>query len=1055
MRLLTLLPILALGCDGGEATPTGPTGDGEPTDFPTDLPEPADCGAYEYRGQTYDCDAGVDFCDNSAENLTARLACCECEPSLCLAPPDCPPPPTGAPTPPPPPPPPPTPVQQTACMTCHNGAQAGAQLYSGPGLNNPHYFGSAAYISCTGCHGGDGTPGNTKSQAHVPNPPAFIDDNRLANDQVAYFNFLTRTGVDKFPDWTVNGNTYTGIDWLQFMNPGDTRVVAEGRGCGTGSCHGDEHGAWVLKYPINTEVGFYSATNFTNGVSNALGIDEYSDTAGDYAFRAIQDPDFTAIGGYDTSPEGMGRVPELLEFPEYGAFGQVGGDNFFQNNNILAANLNNQVHNGDFAGFEVNRIVDGSDLEHLVMEVIAKTCGDCHLGSAGANNRYADFRSSGCAACHMQYAMDGQSNSLDPNVNRLEPANPDAIAAPERSHIDAHQIRNVAKFLPGGGFIRGITDEACAGCHQGSNRTVLQYWGIRMDQNQDVVNGFQYPANPITFVTTQNDTRLYDPQVNNNTWNGRNFNQHLLEEDYDGDTLDDTPPDVHYEAGMGCIDCHGSFDAHGGTDGGPVMGIKSHQSQAMGITCESCHGDIPDENGASGYPATVACVDYDGQSAECPTDRFGNPLRNVTKVTQNGDTYFRLRSRVTGNLHWVPLTQDIVDAYANKASPAGQGNLYSPNASYAMGRISVGGAADADGVGPQQTNPAFSPIGFSHNEFLDCNACHASWTNSCIGCHLKLFYNADPANFFFSNTTGERSVMNFDALFTYQSPVLSYLTVGTQGKITQGAPGMKMFFQYQDIQENFSDVFAFTDRSGFGNVPNENGRNAFPALAHNKIAPHSTRGRVTGQYEGVRSCQTCHLTQGGLDDDFNNDGFTNAQDYAEFINRYIQNNDFADMNNPVDPNNADTDTLFQVLQQVIGLNTGNQLNHPIYVAMNAGLGTGLFLFDANGCPVNPLDENANRFFCEGNAPFANFDANNVAFDLDRTVELTGVENISMSQPIQFGLSPFRQGSLDASKSGPLGGTILENLTDPNVGIVLDSWTDPDGNAQGDAALYIQ
>ncbi|MCB9669194.1 MAG: hypothetical protein H6736_13975 [Alphaproteobacteria bacterium] len=1042
MRLLLLTPLLALACkDNGPTEPTEPTG--EPTDSEFVPPPVQDCAAYDYRGQTYNCENTVDFCDNSPENLTARLACCECEPTYCLAPTDCPPPPPGTPTPPPPPPPPPTPVQQSSCMTCHNGAQVGAQLYSGPGITNPHYFGSAAYISCTSCHGGDGTPGNTKQLAHVASPPQFQNDSQLINDQVAYFNFLTKAGVDKFPDWQANGNTVTGLDWLQFMNPGDTRVIAQNRGCGQTGCHGAEHGAWVQKLPINTEVGFYSATMYTNGVDNALGITQYNNTAGDYAFRAVTDPDFTANGGYED-----GRVPQLLEFPEYATFGAVGGDNFFQNQNILAANLNNQIHDGTFAGFEANRIVNGSDLQHAVMEAVALGCGDCHLGHMGANNRYADFRSSGCTACHMEYTSDGRSRSADPNVNRYEPANPDAIAAPERPHIDSHQIRNVAKFLPGGAFIRGVSDKACAGCHQGSNRTVLQYWGIRMDQNADVVNGFQYPANPQNFVTTQFDQRLYDPTIQNNTWNGRNFNQHLLEEDYDGDGLDDTPPDVHYVAGMGCIDCHGSFDMHAGTEGGPVMGIKSHQSQAMGITCESCHGDL------DYAPATVACVDYEGNAAECPTDRFGNPLRNVTKVTQNGGEYFRMRSRLTGQLLWVPLTKDSVNAVSGKTHPVTNQLLYNPNASYSMGRIDVV-PADADGTGPMQTNPQWGPVGFSHMDTMDCNACHASWENNCIGCHLSALYNADPANFFFSNTTGQRIAMNFDAQFTYQTPVLSQLIVGTQGKITQGQGGMKMFFKYQDIQGNFSDVFAFNDRNGLGNNPNLNGRNAFPALAHNKIAPHSTRGRTDGQNEGGKGCQSCHLTVAGLADDFNNDGFTNAQDYNEFITRYLDNNDFAAMNAAIDPNNANTDTLFQVLQQVIGQNTGNQLNHPIFVAMNAGLGTGLFLFDANGCPVNPLDANANRFFCQGNAPADNFDANNVVYDLDRLAErVTGVENISMSQPIQGGNVLNLRGGLKPNLAGPLSGALIERLADPNVGIILDSWLDNEGNAQGDAANYL-
>jgi hypothetical protein len=48
-----------------------------------------------------------------------------------------------------------------------------------------------------------------------------------------------------------------------------------------------------------------------------------------------------------------------------------------------------------------------SPLEHLYHEQISFTCGDCHLGSAGQNNRAGDFRSSGCSACPHAYSLGG------------------------------------------------------------------------------------------------------------------------------------------------------------------------------------------------------------------------------------------------------------------------------------------------------------------------------------------------------------------------------------------------------------------------------------------------------------------------------------------------------------------------------------------------------------------------------------------------------------------------------------------------------------------------
>jgi hypothetical protein len=621
----------------------------------------------------------------------------------------------------------------------------------------------------------------------------------------------------------------------------------------------------------------------------------------------------------------------------------------------------------------------------------------------------------------MEYSMDGRSRSTDPNVNKLEPANPDAIAAPERPHIADHQIRNVAKVLPGGAFVRGQNDKVCVGCHQGSNRTVLQFWGIRLDQNQDVVNNFMYPANPNTFVNTADDERLYDPAVNNNTFNGRNANQYLLFEDYDADGRDDTPPDVHYEAGLGCIDCHGSRDVHNGTDGDPSSGkLVSRMSQSVGVQCESCHGS------ADGDAYTTTCTTYDGSTAECATDRFGNPMRNVTR-DPNGDMW--LVSRIDGLRHFVPQTyRSIVNT--NEAHPLTGNLLYNPLASYAMGRAD---GSPTTGTVPLQTNPYLYDQGFSHMDSVSCEGCHASWTNSCIGCHITGIYDANPANYFFSNITGERVSHNFAADFTYISPILFNLGVSARDHITASQPGMKMFYKYFDLNNNESAVFAFTDRNANGNNPNYLGRGAFPALQHNRIYPHSIRGNVQGDMEGGRMCVACHLNTDQID----NFGAAYAVFMADIDNRNYANLDY------------------NLLQQHIGQNTGNQLNSPYFVHMAAGLGTGLFQFDATGCPNNPLDANANRFYCPNGAPADNFDPNNTVYDLDKMVEYTGVSNVSISQPMLNGFSAHRAGSLDPNLAGPLGVNILYKLADPNQGVVLDSWIDADGNAQGDAANYIQ
>jgi len=883
----------------------------------------------------------------------------------------------------------------SSCMLCHNGSQA--HDYAGPGIENPHPFGDAANLDCVVCHGGNGQL-NTKELAHVPPPPQIGDRDFMDHNALAYFNRLTLTGIDKFPDYTVNGVTYTALDYLQWINPGDLRVTQSERGCG--ECHAP-HSESVAHSMLATSAGIFSGATYAIGAENEVpeSVGLWEDTAADLGWRAAVDEAFS-VGTAE-----IGEVGELLEYPVFSVRNDDAPDAIDDNSAYSAANLaDDQLGDG--------RVVQHSELHKLFMEQVAFTCGDCHLGSAGANNRTGDYRSSGCTACHMPYSLGGRSGSQDPHVNKLEPLDPDDIDDPELPHVRAHRIVSVHKDLPNGHTVEGMDDLTCAGCHQGSNRTVMQYWGIRLDQNQDVRRNRQYPANPADYETTKDDTRLFDPELGNKEFNGRNHFQYLAMEDYDGDGRDDTPADVHHEAGMGCIDCHGSWDLHGGeVEPGGRDEIRSRMEQGVAISCESCHGS------ADAYAPTVAGTNYQGSAGQHATDTRGNALKHVRR---EADGHMYLYSRLTGAKHFVPQTLDtIVDN--GIVDPIDGDTVYTDAASYAMGRVD---GTLANGIGPIQTG--HDATGFSHTDRMDCATCHASWTNTCMGCHLEGEYNEGNN---FSNITGERIVFREKfADFVYQSPIMFQLGVDHNGEIAQFSANTKTFFRYEDLNGTRSDVFAFSDRNVKGNAPLAD----FPALSHNAMMAHSIRGRVSAENEGPRYCVSCHLTDNAL---------ANWGDEYDAFRTAIQTGDYGSLD-------------WDLLQAHIGQNTGNQLDSPMFVHMVAGLGSGLFLFDEDGHPVNDIDTNPNRKPDEV-APKSVYDPAKVVYDLDRIVREDGFSFASNNHPLlqPGGADLTRDGAVQTNLAGPLGSTLLRLLADPGTGLVLDSWYDADGQARGDAPAH--
>ena len=274
--------------------------------------------------------------------------------------------------------------------------------------------------------------------------------------------------------------------------------------------------------------------------------------------------------------------------------------------------------------------------------------------------------------------------------------------------------------------------------------------------------------------------------------------------------------------------------------------------------------------------------------------------------------------------------------------------------------------------------------------------------------------------------------------FIYASPLPLILGVGSRGRITQIGPELQILFKYAgDIFGDSSSVFGFSDRRGNGNNPGYEGRGPFAALGYGRIVPHTIRGRPDAESEGARQCVACHLNSEQLD--------RFGSEYENFRTA-IAAGDVASLD-------------YSLLQQHIGQNPGNELNSPFFVHMAAGLGAGLWLFDESGCPVNPLDISDERAPCGGVVPADNFDPQAVVFALDQPVTAAGVANASGHRPAASAahgadIAALRDGALHPDMPGPLGATVTGRIADPNVGLILDSWIDANGEPQGQATDFL-
>jgi preprotein translocase subunit SecG len=340
-----------------------------------------------------------------------------------------------------------------------------------------------------------------------------------------------------------------------------------------------------------------------------------------------------------------------------------------------------------YATTSFDQIPTFNDSGEYVDDYLRNQCLRCHVWTEGAK-RDGDYRSGGCSACHVLYYDEGGYQGADPTINKSEP-----------DHMIKHEITTK------------IPAEQCIHCHNRGGRTEVSYIG--------------------TMESDGYGTPFQEGGGKAGKLHGKNYN-HLS-------------PDVHYERGMQCIDCHTQREIMGD---GNIYGKKE---EAVEIECVDCHG-TPDE-----YPwdenekvTTSGAIKSDGTPYGITG---GNEFTNIEKI---GDTLV-LTSKYDDETHDIPLLKEKKDAASWKSN----------DAKVAMSAI-------------------------PHIDKLECYACHASWAPQCYGCHPKM----DARSSGYDWIAGDNNASGWSESRSYlrwETPVLG---INAEGNVAPFIPGCQVVFTF-------------------------------------------------------------------------------------------------------------------------------------------------------------------------------------------------------------------------------------------------------------------
>jgi hypothetical protein len=646
------------------------------------------------------------------------------------------------------------------CVSCHTSSDA-------PTMHEN----KAIMLGCADCHGGNaniGRPANSTvtfgpSQTSTPDGLAGHAPVVARSYDPAYLAAMNAAHVQpQNPDtwhWPASAKperSYTVLnhespEFIRFINPSDYRIARYA----CGACHDAEVKA-TQRSLMSTAAMFWAAGSYNNGIlpfkHSIVGEAYGEDGRAVNIFNPVEPTDALKKRGVLASllplppwevmqPSDVFRVFERGGRVINSQFPDIGDPNSSGSSQKMDEPGRPDLHASNRGAGTGNRIAVAA------INITKTRLNDPMMWFLGTNDQPGDYRSSGCAGCHVIYSNDkdpahsgpyaifghdGTSRSVDPTIPHGE---------------SGHPLRHV--------FTRAIPTSQCMVCHMHQpNIFVNSFMGYTMwDYESDAPSMWpkeqKYPTdseirevndrNPegaaprgkwadVEFLSKVADLNpgLKNTQFADYHGHGWNFRA-IFKQDRKGNLLDakggkvsqDDPEkfhkavhlaSIHMEKGMQCMDCHFSQDAH---SNGFIYG---EASAAIEIQCIDCHGT------ADKYPN----LKTSGPAAP-PGGRDLTSLRN-----QDGSLRFEWRgskliqrSAVTPGLEWaVSLVKDTVDPTNPRY-----------NAKAARAKLMSADPSQKWGLGIAPENRAHQ------DKNIMCISCHTSWTTSCSGCHLPIEAN--------------------------------------------------------------------------------------------------------------------------------------------------------------------------------------------------------------------------------------------------------------------------------------------------------------------------